>query len=98
MAILSNWMGRAEPCGGSPRGTGMRSEAAQRADFATIRYAQCWEDADILVEALAPGPGKRCLSICSAGDNTLALLACSPDYVLAIDRSAAQLACLELRV
>jgi S-adenosylmethionine-diacylglycerol 3-amino-3-carboxypropyl transferase len=76
----------------------MGSEAAGRADFSAIRYAQCWEDADVLVEALAPGPGKRCLSIASAGDNTLALLACNPEYVLAVDLSAAQLACLELRV
>lgn len=76
----------------------MPSEAAQRADFSGIRYAQCWEDADILLEALHPGPGKRCLSIASAGDNTLALLARAPEYVLAIDLSPAQLACLELRV
>lgn len=76
----------------------MPSEAAQRADFSGIRYAQCWEDADILLEALNPGPDKRCLSIASAGDNTLALLARAPKYVLAIDRSQAQLACLELRV
>ena len=76
----------------------MPSEAAQHADFSGVRYAQCWEDADILLEALDPGPGKRCLSIASAGDNTLALLARAPDYVLAIDLSQAQLACLELRV
>jgi S-adenosylmethionine-diacylglycerol 3-amino-3-carboxypropyl transferase len=76
----------------------MRSEVAGRADFSAIRYAQCWEDADILVAALEPAPGKRCLSIASAGDNTLALLAGSPDYVLAVDLSPAQLACLELRV
>jgi S-adenosylmethionine-diacylglycerol 3-amino-3-carboxypropyl transferase len=76
----------------------MPSEAAQRADFSGIRYAQCWEDADILLEALGPGPGKRCLSIASAGDNTLAMLAGAPEYVLAIDLSPAQLACLELRV
>jgi len=76
----------------------MASEAAGRVDFSAIRYAQCWEDADVLVEALAPGPGKRCFSIASAGDNTLALLALAPEYVLAIDLSAAQLACLELRV
>jgi S-adenosylmethionine-diacylglycerol 3-amino-3-carboxypropyl transferase len=69
----------------------------RRVDVPGIRYAQCWEDADILVEALDPGPGKRCLSIASAGDNTLALLARSPAYVLAIDRNPAQLACLELR-
>jgi S-adenosylmethionine-diacylglycerol 3-amino-3-carboxypropyl transferase len=76
----------------------MRSEAAQRADFSGIRYAQCWEDADILLDALQPGPGKRCLSIASAGDNTLAMLARGPARILAIDLSAAQLACVELRV
>jgi S-adenosylmethionine-diacylglycerol 3-amino-3-carboxypropyl transferase len=76
----------------------MRSEAADRADFSGIRYAQCWEDADILLEALEPGPGKRCLSIASAGDNTLALLSRDPESVLAIDLSPAQLYCLELRV
>jgi S-adenosylmethionine-diacylglycerol 3-amino-3-carboxypropyl transferase len=76
----------------------MASEVSGRADFSAIRYAQCWEDADILVAALEPAPGKRCLSIASAGDNTLALLAGDPDYVLALDLSAAQLACLELRV
>lgn len=76
----------------------MRSEAADRADFSGIRYAQCWEDADILLEALQPGPGKRCLSIASAGDNTLALLSRDPESVLAIDLSPAQLHCLELRI
>ncbi len=76
----------------------MRSEAADRADFSGIRYAQCWEDADILLEALKPGPGKRCLSIASAGDNALALLSRAPESVLAIDLSPAQLYCLELRV
>jgi S-adenosylmethionine-diacylglycerol 3-amino-3-carboxypropyl transferase len=76
----------------------MHSEAAQRADFSGIRYAQCWEDADVLLEALGPGPGKRCLSIASAGDNALALLARAPQRVLAVDLSPAQLACLELRV
>jgi S-adenosylmethionine-diacylglycerol 3-amino-3-carboxypropyl transferase len=76
----------------------MRSEAAERADFSGIRYAQCWEDADVLLAALEPGPGKHCLSIASAGDNALALLARGPESVLAIDLSPAQLACLELRV
>jgi S-adenosylmethionine-diacylglycerol 3-amino-3-carboxypropyl transferase len=76
----------------------MPSEVSGRADFSAIRYAQCWEDADILMAALEPGPGKRCFSIASAGDNTLALLAGAPDYVLAVDLSPAQLACLELRV
>ena len=76
----------------------MRSEAAERVDFSGIRYAQCWEDADVLLTALEPGPGKHCLSIASAGDNTLALLSRNPKSVLAIDLSPAQIACLELRV
>jgi S-adenosylmethionine-diacylglycerol 3-amino-3-carboxypropyl transferase len=76
----------------------MRSEASERADFSGIRYAQCWEDSDVLIAALEPGPGKRCLSIASAGDNTLALLSQDPESVLALDLSPAQLACLELRV
>ena len=69
-----------------------------RADFSAIRYAQCWEDADVLLAGLDVRPGDRCLSIASAGDNTLALLAKSPAHVLALDVSDAQLACLALRV
>lgn len=76
----------------------MRSEAAEHADFSGIRYAQCWEDADVLLDALEPRPGKHCLSIASAGDNTLALLSRDPASVLALDLSPAQIACLELRV
>ena len=69
-----------------------------RANFSEIRYAQCWEDADVLLRALDIQPQHTCLSIASAGDNTLALLSCAPERVIAIDVSAAQLACLELRV
>ena len=76
----------------------MRSEAAARADFSAIRYAQVWEDADILLEGLQVQPGDTCLSIASAGDNALALLTRNPARVVAVDLSAAQLACLALRV
>ncbi len=75
-----------------------RSEIATQADFSEIRYAQCWEDADILLAGLDVRPGNTCLSIASAGDNTLALLSKQPARVIALDMSAAQLACLELRV
>jgi S-adenosylmethionine-diacylglycerol 3-amino-3-carboxypropyl transferase len=51
-----------------------------------------------LLGALAIQPGDTCLSIASGGDNTLAMLAQSPAQVVAVDLSAAQLACLELRV
>jgi S-adenosylmethionine:diacylglycerol 3-amino-3-carboxypropyl transferase len=46
----------------------------RRAAFDRVRYANCWEDADILCEALQPQPGSRILSIASAGDNVLAVL------------------------
>src|SRR3954470_11352715 len=74
------------------------SEAAANADFSEIRYAQCWEDADILLEGLDVRPGDVCLSIASAGDNALAMLTRSPARVLALDLSPAPLACVELRV
>lgn len=73
-------------------------QVARTADFSAIRYAQCWEDADVLVEALAPRPGQTLISIASAGDNTLALLIGRPERVIAFDLSPAQLACLELRI
>ena len=76
----------------------MGSEVAGRAAFTALRYAQCWEDADVLLEALAVQPGDVCLSIASAGDNTLALLTRRPGRVVALDLSEVQLACLELRV
>lgn len=69
----------------------------ERADFGIVRYANCWEDADVLVAALRPAAGKRILSIASAGDNSLSLLGEGVE-VVAADLSPAQLACTELRV
>jgi len=76
----------------------MTTEIAANADFSTIRYAQCWEDADVLLNALAIRPGDVCVSIASAGDNCLAMLAHDPSRVIALDISPIQLFCLELRV
>src|SRR5207249_614818 len=50
------------------------------------------------VEGLDIQPGDVCLSIASAGDNSLALLTRRPGRVIALDLSPAQLACVELRV
>ena len=72
------------------------SEAAS--PFTILRYAQCWEDADILVDGLDIRPGDTCLSIASAGDNTLSLLTRSPARVIAVDLNPTQIAALELRV
>lgn len=73
------------------------TEIARRAAFERIRYAQLWEDADILLEALDVRPGDTCVSIASAGDNALAMLSRSPAKVYAVDLNPAQLACVELR-
>ena len=66
--------------------------------FSVLRYAQVWEDADVLLAALHPQPGQIFLSVGSAGDNALALLARDPARVVAVDLNPAQIACLELRV
>jgi S-adenosylmethionine-diacylglycerol 3-amino-3-carboxypropyl transferase len=67
-----------------------------RAAFDIIRYANSWEDADLLCAALQPAAGKRMLAIASAGDNAFALLAGGAE-VVAADLSAAQLALVELK-
>lgn len=79
-------------------GAKLQAEIAGHAAFDLIRYAQVWEDADILVDALRPGAGDTVVSIASAGDNALALLAAGAGRVIAVDLSPAQLACLRLRV
>lgn len=71
---------------------------AARASFEGIRYAQLWEDADVLVPALGTRPGATLVSICSAGDNALATLLLDPARVVALDLSAAQIECLRVRV
>jgi len=76
----------------------VHTDLVREADFSIIRYAQCWEDTDVMLEALDVQPGDVCLSIASAGDNSLSLLTRDPARVVAIDLSASQLACLELRV
>jgi S-adenosylmethionine-diacylglycerol 3-amino-3-carboxypropyl transferase len=75
----------------------MGNEIERRARFDFIRYANCWEDADILCDALMPAPGRRMMSIASGGDNSFALLA-EGSEVVAADLSTAQLACVELKV
>ncbi|MDR1812642.1 MAG: BtaA family protein [Candidatus Fibromonas sp.] len=73
------------------------SAIQNRASFDAIRYANVWEDASLLLEALAPLRGKRMVSICSSGDNALALLTLNPCELLAVDLNPAQIACLDIR-
>lgn len=75
----------------------MPDQLEDRVQFDFIRYANCWEDADILYEALQPAPGKRILSIASGGDNCFALAAGGAE-VVAADLNTSQLACMELKM
>ena len=74
----------------------MSATIERRVALDRIRYANVWEDADVLCEALRPAPGRRFLSIASGGDNCFALLAPGAD-VVAADLSPAQVACVELK-
>jgi len=66
-------------------------------DFTIIRYANCWEDADVLLQSLQmPSQSKICC-IASAGDNALALLSTNPAAVDAFDISLPQLYVTELK-
>ncbi|MCY6383001.1 DUF3419 family protein [Hoeflea prorocentri] len=76
----------------------MTSQIAAHADFDDIRYAQLWEDADVLTDALATKPGATLVSICSAGDNALAMLMLDPARIVVVDLSQAQIECLNLRI
>jgi S-adenosylmethionine-diacylglycerol 3-amino-3-carboxypropyl transferase len=88
-----------DPSPGARPPGGPDASIHERAAFDFIRYGSVWEDADVLCEALAPvARGGRILSIASAGDNALALLTLDPAEVVAADVSAAQIACLELRI
>lgn len=74
------------------------SPVAARARFDKVRYAQAWEDADVLTAALGDVAGQRLVSVCASGDNALALLLLNPAEVHAADLSPAQLECLNLRI
>ncbi|MCP4808110.1 MAG: DUF3419 family protein [Proteobacteria bacterium] len=74
-----------------------RSELVKTDLANRINYAQCWEDEDILLEALDVGPGDKVLSICSGGDNSIALALAGAD-VTAVDLSEPQIAVAELKL
>ncbi len=72
------------------------SDTIPDADFSFIRYANCWEDPQLLIDSLRPETGRQILSIASAGDNALSLIA-GGARVIATDLNPAQIACVELR-
>lgn len=68
-----------------------------KVDHSYIRYANCWEDADLLLAGLEPNEGDKILSIGSAGDNCFSLLTGNPALVVAIDINQAQLELIHLK-
>jgi len=74
-----------------------QAKIEQRTNFDFVRYAQVWEDADLLIRALELKPSDVVLSIASAGDNAFSLLAEGVQKVYAVDLSFPQIACCELR-
>ena len=75
----------------------IKSEVEDYAKFDIIRYAQVWEDAEILLEALKIKPTDNILSIASAGENALSMLTREPNKVYAIDLNENQIYCTELK-
>jgi S-adenosylmethionine-diacylglycerol 3-amino-3-carboxypropyl transferase len=73
------------------------SKQLEKVSFEQIRYANCWEDPFILIEAMENARGKRILSIASAGDNTFSLLTLDPEIIVAVDVSKVQLFLVELK-
>ena len=76
----------------------LKSEIAEKMSLDRVRYSQVWEDHLLLEGGLDIGPTDDVLSICSAGDNALALLLLEPRSVTAIDMNPAQTALLELKL
>lgn len=70
---------------------------AQKVDFGLIRYANCWEDPEVLLNGLAPKSGSKILSIASAGDNSFSLLTTDPELVVAVDVNQTQLYLVALK-
>lgn len=62
-----------------------------------IRYGNCWEDAEVVVQALGTTARGKYLVICSAGDIVLSLLSKKILRVVTVDTNPAQIACLDLR-
>lgn len=56
-----------------------------------LRYANCWEDAEILLAGLNIKPESNILSVASAGDNSFSLLTTQPKQIVCVDINTIQL-------
>jgi S-adenosylmethionine-diacylglycerol 3-amino-3-carboxypropyl transferase len=62
-----------------------------------LQYANCWEDADLLLDRIGGIERKRVLSIASGGDNSFSLLCRGPELVAVVDKNPAQIFLFELK-
>lgn len=69
----------------------------EKINFGIIRYANCWEDADLLLKELNLATNSNVLSIASGGDNSFSLLTTGAKQVVAVDISETQLFLVELK-
>ena len=76
----------------------MKSEVKEnKVDFSLIRYSQCWEDTEVLLESLNIQENDICFGILSAGDNVFSMLAENPKKLVALDISFPQIALAKLK-
>ena len=76
----------------------MKTEVKEnKVDFSLIRYSQCWEDTEVLLESLNIQENDMCFGILSAGDNVFSMLTESPKKVVALDISFPQIALAKLK-
>jgi S-adenosylmethionine-diacylglycerol 3-amino-3-carboxypropyl transferase len=75
----------------------MSSNFLNNVRFDFVRYANSWEDADVLLKGLNAKPGRRFLSIASGGDNSFSLLVTNPAFVVATDINPIQLKLVALK-
>ena len=76
----------------------MKSEVKEnKIDFSLIRYSQCWEDTEILLESLDINEKDICFGILSAGDNVFSMLTKNPQKIVALDISFPQIALAKLK-
>ena len=77
----------------------MKSEVKEnRVDFSLIRYSQCWEDTEVLLESLNIKENDICFGILSAGDNVFSMLSENPKKVVALDISFPQIALAKIKM
>ncbi len=66
--------------------------------FRGLVYPQIWEDPEVDLAALAPGPGARLLTITSGGCNVLSYLTADPAEIVAVDLNRAHVSLTRLKL